>query len=139
MREQKAQKKLGDCFQTAGRLARDLDRAGLSVNLIHAQVRGQGTLCGVRFWHAWVETNGVALDMANGRHIGIRAEKYRAAARAVNVREYKVVQALVEVVRSQHWGPWGEDTYEPECERCGRELPTCECGPTKTSNRGLPT
>lgn len=129
MRERKAHKKLGDCFEAAGRLAQDLDAAFLSVKLIHAQVSGQGKLRGVRFWHAWVETQGVALDLANGRRIGMRVDKYRAAGGVLNVREYEVAQALIEAVRSRHWGPWGEGSYGPECERCGRKLPACECGP----------
>ena len=132
MRERKTQKKAGDCFEAAGRLAQDLDAAGLSVKLIHAQVSGQGKLEGVRFWHAWIETQGVALDFANGRRIGIRAEKYRAAGRASNVREYEIMQALVEAARSRHWGPWGKGNYEPECERCDGLLSRCRCSREET-------
>ena len=63
----------GDCFEVAGNLVIDhlLSTSRLNFEgepyLVHAEVRGQGKIEGLRFAHAWIEDDEYVYDNSNGK------------------------------------------------------------------------
>lgn len=103
----------GDCYQVAGRLILDSGfgaEIGVDPVLVHATCEGQGPIAGRLFGHAWVEVGPpgrrVALDFANGKHIVLDAGVYRQIGNARDVREYQPSEAIEQMARSRHFGPW---------------------------------
>lgn len=100
----------GDCFHVAGRrMIKDPDSQNLT--LVHAMVTGDS---GKRFPHAWIEKNGTVYDDSNGNHYVMPVEKYYKAAK-VNAKDkgeyatYSDEQAMKNMARNKHWGPWDLD------------------------------
>jgi len=64
----------------------------------------------LRFAHAWIEINGMALDLSNNECRVIPAYKYRELAKVKKgpdtLVEYKLSDLLEKLVSHQHWGPW---------------------------------
>lgn len=105
-------KKWGDCFQVAGRNMLDSNIPELT--LVHALVYGEGQLEGRRFPHAWNEVGDVVIDNSNGKNIVVRKELYYDRGK-VKPNEpgayvkFDKEQALINMVKYKHWGPWGLD------------------------------
>ena len=105
-------KACGDCFVVAGRSMIDGELPDLK--LVHAYVHGQGPLEGRRFSHAWNEIGDVVLDYSNGNKVMMRKEQYYKLGGVDPVEpgayaEYNKEEALKQMLRNKHWGPWGLD------------------------------
>ena len=72
------ERKLGDCFEVAGRAMLHLDdkmeKAGYK--MVHALVYGEGELEGRRFSHAFNQLGDYIFDNSNGNKIMMRKENY---------------------------------------------------------------
>jgi len=110
--------KRGDCFEVAGRLVLAVD----GVVLVHGRVVGaSGPLTGVEHWHAWVEYDEVVpfpdgrrgalrlvVDRSNGHDVTLPAEYYYEVGQVRRTHRYERGQALAQMVRHEHWGPWDD-------------------------------
>ena len=105
----------GDCFEAAGKLFMDMAFCQRPVVLVHAEVRGQGPIEGVRFGHAWVEVpralshDDLVIDPSNGRWIELPRSVYYAAGAIDwigNQHRYTWNDFKQAVQETQHWGPW---------------------------------
>jgi hypothetical protein len=101
----------GDCYQAAIRCAEDLRGSAADVEVVHADVMGQGPIDGVVHGHAWVELDRkVVFDRSNGRRLIAHAEQYHAAGQAENVRRYTLEEARRLMVETGHFGPWEKES-----------------------------
>lgn len=108
----------GDCYKAAGsyisRLACSAQEEGYT--LVHGVVNGQGSLAGRRIGHAWVEVDDgpvvMVVDVSNDRHLVMPRDAYYQLGRVVpeECRRYTPEEAIIEMVRSRHWGPWEDKT-----------------------------
>jgi hypothetical protein len=110
----------GDCYEAAGRYMQNATIAGEADNLtlVHGVVSGQGPLEGRRIDHAWIEVEERApgfpisiwlvVDRSMGRNLVLPREVYYRAGQIEldECRRYTPEEAMIEMVRSQHWGPW---------------------------------
>lgn len=100
----------GDCFVVAlENMMRDRD-----LYLCHGIVTGQGPLEGVRYSHAWNETqSGFVIDQSNGNDIVIDKASYYALGRIdpSEVRYYNYEEMLRNVVERGTYGPWDDDLF----------------------------
>jgi hypothetical protein len=97
----------GDCYEAAGRYIMDNYDPGL--RLVHGEVAGQGPLEGMTFGHAWVLDGDMVIDRANGRNLRIPKVVYYAMGaidQIDNVHVYTQDQAIRQMVRHEHFGPW---------------------------------
>ena len=104
----------GDCFLVAGRaMIKDED-----LRLVHAYVYGQGPLEGRRFVHAWNEQGPLCIDVSNGQNTLMAKKQYYKLAGVVKKRgayaTYDQEEALKNMLREQHWGPWDLSTMLDE-------------------------
>jgi hypothetical protein len=74
---------MGDCYFVAGRVALDNQfkngekREFIGTPyLVHAEVRGQGALTGIRYGHAWVEDDVLVYDNSNNRTLVVPKQYY---------------------------------------------------------------
>jgi hypothetical protein len=94
----------GDCFEVAANLALQLSG---EARVVHGLCTGRGPIEGRPFVHAWVELNGLALDMSNGLQVAMPVARYRKLARLRGkVIAYTPAQIRAEMVRCKHYGPW---------------------------------
>ena len=108
---------LGDCYEVALNMVVKPPKGFTDLKIVHATVRGQGPLEGIRFGHAWVEgtkqVSGhplrVAIDRSNGNNVEWPSGMYRNIADASDIHEYTFHEAAVAAVRSGKYGPWHED------------------------------
>ncbi len=97
---------LGDCYRQAGNYVASHEGAVL----VHGEISPPGWLKGgFRGGHAWAEIRrpgGAELvyDGAQGKFYD-KASYYREMA-AVPQRTYTADEALVQMLRTRHWGPW---------------------------------
>jgi hypothetical protein len=96
---------VGDCFKAAAEFVLGGTRDE-PLTLVHGTVLGTGPIQDIRFTHAWVELGDHVYEVANGHCVRMRAELYYRMGRVENVRRYTVTEALVEMLRTGHWGPW---------------------------------
>lgn len=127
---------LGDCYEAAAQFLIELhttsDKKKLAkYNLVHGIPTGQGPLEGVRFGHAWLETDGkisrrrgrdpfmkpgsgkVVVDLSNGRHLRMPKPAYYALGN-IDPEEcvyYTPQEAFERMVEEEIYGPW--DTNPP--------------------------
>lgn len=100
----------GDCFLVAGRaMMKDED-----LRLVHAFVYGQGPLKGRRFEHAWNEQGPLCIDNSNGQKTLMAKKQYYKLAGVVKkagaYASYNHEEALVNMLKEYHWGPWDLST-----------------------------
>jgi hypothetical protein len=98
----------GDCFRVALHVAEELARTEPVVYVVHGEVTGQGPVAGVRFAHAWVETEAAAIDRSNGMDDSPPIPKplYYAVGQIEDPTRYTLTEARLQAVRSGHYGPW---------------------------------
>jgi len=106
----------GDCYEAAGRYVQDATLTGDAGNLtlVHGVVSGQGPLEGRRIGHAWVEVStsheeiSLVVDRSQGQNLVLmRGDYYRLGQIDPNeCKRYTPEEAIIEMVRSEHWGPW---------------------------------
>jgi hypothetical protein len=89
----------GDCFANAVKWARAL---GPDAKIIHGVVTLES---GLRGAHCWAEKGGTVMDPTAG-FFGKKSLYYKTV-KAKPEASYTVEQALVNSLRSGHWGPWG--------------------------------
>jgi hypothetical protein len=97
----------GDCYCAAARFLLDLGSSS-NARLVHGEVRGQGSLAGFRFGHAWVEINGWVIDVSNGRNLCMQRSQYYATGQIdpMQVRSYSCTEVILLTSRFGHYGPW---------------------------------
>ena len=104
----------GDCFLVAGR-AMMKDEA---LRLVHAYVYGQGPMEGRRFVHAWNEKGSTCIDNSNGQKTKLPKRQYYKLAGVVKTEgayvSYDHEEALVNMLKEYHWGPWDLSTMLDE-------------------------
>jgi len=100
----RAARGLGDCYKAAGQMIY-MHPGG---RLVHGMVTGQGAIEGLRYGHAWVEANGMALDHSNGRRIEMPVDAYYALGKIKpnECRYYTMAEAMAKMDELMHWGPW---------------------------------
>ena len=87
---------------------------GKNIRLVHALVKGQLSLAGKRFVHAWVEVGNTAFDFSNGNSAVMDKNKYYGFA-GVNPNEkgafvkYTQDKTMDKISSTHHWGPWDVD------------------------------
>jgi 5'(3')-deoxyribonucleotidase len=106
----------GDCFPVAGRAMLDagdeMEKNGFK--LVHALVSGEGDLKGRKFFHAFNMLGDIIFDNSNGKNIMTRKEIYfEQGGIDPNLKggfvTYNVEEALLNMAREMHWGPWDLD------------------------------
>lgn len=105
----------GDCFEANGRYFMDeylpMYSSPDRLELVHAEVGGQGTLAGRTLAHCWIENldTGFALDVSNDRFVALPIETYRRVARVDelgNEVRYSFEGFQRKILATGHWGPW---------------------------------
>lgn len=104
----------GDCFEAAGKYILANKEEQPHLVLVHAEVTGQGPIAGIRYAHAWVEDGDLVIDVSNGRDIRMPTIVYYALGNVhghrppwePNWHKYTVMEAVKNVVKHRHWGPW---------------------------------
>lgn len=114
----KVKKGKGDCYQTSGTIAMDGGIRGVEFvgkpYVVHAEVRGQGDLMGVRFGHSWVEDDEFVYDYSNGKDLKIPKFFYYYLGDIQKVEpkyyRYTFAQAIKKMLESGHFGSWELET-----------------------------
>jgi len=106
----------GDCYQAA---ASYLSRLGPvqseGYTLVHGTVSGQGWLEGRRIDHAWVEVDDgpvvMVIDHSQGKNLVLSRDAYYHIGKISpdECTRYTSEEAVVNMLRSKHFGPWGEE------------------------------
>jgi len=112
----------GDCMSAAAHLmmrfhsdffGKRLKAQGSPV-LVHALVRGRGSVAGLRFPHAWVEDGNLVIDQSNGNDIRMEKRVYYALG-GIKPNEkgayakYAYSDMKKKLVSTGHYGPWDLD------------------------------
>lgn len=108
----------GDCYQTSGTIAIDGGIKGVEFvgkpYVVHAEVRGQGDLMGVRFGHSWVEDDEFVYDYSNGKDLKIPKFFYYYLGDIQKVEpkyyRYTFAEAKKKMLESGHFGSWELET-----------------------------
>jgi len=103
---------LGDCFAVAATLT--LDRPTATLVHGHPVLRGDGPHAGTRYWHAWVEVDGMALDHSNGLNVRLPVAVYYALGKIdpSTCLRYPSDTVAETLLTWGHYGPWNDD-YPP--------------------------
>ena len=112
----KKQKNTGDCYEVAGRFALQnvTEIKGEKFNgkpyLVHAEVKGQGKIEGIRFGHAWVEDDYFIFDFSNGLSLIYPKVVYYSIGNVVQKEpkyyKYTFEQARDNMLKVSTFGPW---------------------------------
>lgn len=108
----KTREKLGNCFETAIRVAKQANTWGEDdVRIVHGTPLGTGgSVLGKRYDHAWVEVTidgvEIVIDKSNGNDVMELAILYYAAGQIEETRKYMLAQAIVQMAIHRHYGPW---------------------------------
>jgi hypothetical protein len=82
--------------------------------VVHAEVRGQGDLMGVRFGHSWVEDDEFVYDYSNGKDLKIPKFFYYYLGDIQKVEpkyyRYTFAEAKKKMLESGHFGSWELET-----------------------------
>jgi predicted ABC-type ATPase len=110
----------GDCFVKAGSfclLHNSYDFIG-EPYLVHAEVRGQGKIEGLRYGHAWVEDDKNVYDFSNGREIIMPKQVYYyygdiKTDDPKKYQRYTFQEARDKMSKTKNYGSWDIETdYE---------------------------
>jgi len=100
----------GDCFVVAlENMMRDKD-----LYLCHGIVTGQGRLYGIRFSHAWNETqSGYVIDQSNGNDVCMPKSEYYALGNIdpSEVRYYDYEEMARNALEYGTYGPWDDELF----------------------------
>jgi hypothetical protein len=97
----------GDCFVVSGKYMMDHCIFETSdLKLAHGTVVGQGRIKGVKYEHAWIEQNGIVIDLSLGRDIRMPKDVYYALGNIENVKLYGCAEFRKMINQYGHWGPW---------------------------------
>jgi hypothetical protein len=123
----------GDCYYVAGQFAMaenfsplapaDIDFIGTPY-VVHAEVKGQGPLEGIRYGHAWVEDDENVYDYSNKRELIIPKNLYYSIGdieidNPKKYRKYTFQEARRKMVENRHYGQWDiEVDYKKGGEVC---------------------
>ena len=91
----------GDCFRIAGRNM--IDSEWEDIELIHGMVTN---IEGKTFPHAWNELRGMVIDNSQGKAVSMPVAKYYDLMSVENTAKYSRTEALRQMGRNRHWGPW---------------------------------
>lgn len=127
----------GDCYYMAGQFAMDniftpkLDYIGTPY-LVHAEVKGQGKLQGVRYGHAWIEDDENVYDFSNNREIIIPKIIYYAIGdirtdNPVKYQKYTFEQARKKMMETKNYGCWDLDVQYAEGGSVGENVQCINC------------
>lgn len=96
----------GDCFEAAGRCISQPSIVDYpdDYRLVHGNIAklSQGEAVN----HAWIEERDLVHEVSNGRNEVFSKEAYYKRHGITNVRIYTPEEALVQMARHGHWGPW---------------------------------
>jgi len=98
---------LGDCYEANGRWFTGNNKPGMEI--VHGEVRGQGTLDGVQYGHCWIEDGSTVIDFSNGRTLRMPKAAYYALGsinRIGNFHSYTSREFTEKILDTEHWGPW---------------------------------
>lgn len=127
----------GNCYQAAGDFAigkffaPQIDFIG-EPYIVHAEVRGQGQLEGIRYGHAWVEDDENVYDHSNGREIRLPKQIYYLLGDIKTddpkkYRKYTFAEARKKMLDTGTYGCWdietdykdgGETDTMVQCVKC---------------------
>jgi hypothetical protein len=111
----------GDCYAAAGQfcmgsvyMKEPVEFVG-EPYLIHAEVRGQGKIEGLRFGHAWVEDDENVYDYSNARKIVMPKVVYYAIGdvkteNPLKYQKYTFPEARAKMLKTKHYGSWDIET-----------------------------
>jgi hypothetical protein len=107
----------GDCYVKAGGfclLPNSYDFIG-EPYLVHAEVRGQGKIEGLRYGHAWVEDDENVYDFSNGREIIMPKQIYYyfgdvKTENPNKYRRYTFPEARDKMLKTSNYGSWDIET-----------------------------
>ena len=113
----------GNCMQAAANLmlrfhtnffGKQLKSKSGNPIIVHALVRGQGPVAGLRFPHAWVEDGDTVIDQSNGNDIRMDKRIYYAIG-GIKPKEkgaykaYSFNEMSKKLRSTNHYGPWDLD------------------------------
>ena len=110
--------KMGNCFEVVGKaIMHNLmtmdEKEANEYEVVHAFVRGEGSLEGKRFVHAWIEHKGNVIDKANGNNITLSIKVYYNLGQVERnekgaYAKYDRRTAQRNMGKYGHYGPWNE-------------------------------
>ena len=115
----------GDCYVVAGEFAmgklfapKQIDYVGTPY-VVHAEVKGQGAIEGLRYGHAWVEDDEWVYDFSNGREITFPKVLYYHIGNIKTdnpkkYRRYTFEEARRKMVQTGNYGCWDIETEYKE-------------------------
>jgi hypothetical protein len=111
----------GDCYRAAADFCmgkwfapKQLEFVGTPY-LIHAEVKGQGMIEGIRYGHAWIEDDVNVYDFSNNREVILPKEIYYILG-DVNTtdpkkyQKYTFEEARAKMLETKHYGSWDIET-----------------------------
>ena len=107
----------GDCYDTALHVASEMHsmlrrwpHAQATLYVCHGLATGQGRIEGMRIAHAWVEYGDLCIDRSNGGDYTLPRATYYEIGKIndADVVRYTYREALVQAVRTGHYGPWDD-------------------------------
>ena len=103
----------GNCYKAAANLMITLNLNGGTdgATLVHGVVTGTGgEALGIRYSHAWVESEGEVFDLSNGNCWIVPREMYYniGSIDAEECIRYNYEEMREELLRTEHYGPWDE-------------------------------
>lgn len=99
-------KKLGECFNKCANRALE-DEYNKEETLVHAIIIGQGKIMGVHHGHAWIEKNGVVIDLVN--NVEMQKALYYSIAKPQVLKTYSYEEAVESMRETGHRGPWDSE------------------------------
>ena len=98
--------KKGDCFQKALHLFFEDPKDSV---LCHGIVTGQGPIAGIKYNHAWVEKDGMAIDKTINKEFPVSVYYY--LGKIEIVRKYKLDDVTKNMDKYGTYGPWDKELW----------------------------
>jgi hypothetical protein len=115
----------GDCYRAAADFCmgkwfapNQIEFVGIPY-LVHAEVKGQGMIEGIRYGHAWIEDDVNVYDFSNNREVILPKEIYYILG-DVNTtdpkkyQKYTFEEARAKMLETKHYGSWDIETEYAE-------------------------
>lgn len=105
------EKRLGRCYELSGQeilssMHGEHTVPGANLRLVHGTIQGDDSHPPIR--HAWVETDEAVKEPASGRLY--TPEIYRVLFKAKDIVSYPMEEAIAQMGRHHHFGPWDDAT-----------------------------
>lgn len=96
----------GDCYVAAYRTMES--NAKNNLRLVHGLASGQGNLKGIRYNHAWVESESVVYDNSNGRRLELPKSVYYKLGKIKESEVFRYTRSDMYKMASKFgtYGPW---------------------------------